>query len=162
MNNKSNPLVWDTLSENGEYCQSTTAHDPAQEFLILKEASILYGCLWLLKATKTLLISNQRKVTCPNSTRTNTWTVREIYIDLSSPKFECKITASNLGRKYQSYKGAVGTTLSHNEAELKMSKEIDHQTSSTDQAGKINLGRKYQWDGGVNVHLTFYICLILA
>ena len=38
-------------------------------------------------------------------------------------------------RKYQSYKGAVGTTLFQNEAELKISKEIDHQISSTDQAG---------------------------
>ena len=40
-------------------------------------------------------------------------------------------------RKYQSYKGAVGTTLCENKAELKISKEIDHQILSTDQAGKI-------------------------
>ncbi len=40
-------------------------------------------------------------------------------------------------RKYQSLKGAVGTILRQNEAELKMSKEIDHQTSSTDQAGEV-------------------------
>ncbi len=39
----------------------------------------------------------------------------------------------------QVLKGAVGTTLCQNEAKLKFSMEIDHHTSSTDQAGKIRL-----------------------
>ena len=39
----------------------------------------------------------------------------------------------------QVLKGAVGTTLRQNEAELKFSMEIDHQISSTNQAGKIRL-----------------------
>ena len=47
------------------------------------------------------------------------------------------VVSKEESEKYQSYKGAVGTILCHNEAELKMSKEIDHQISSTDQAGKI-------------------------
>ena len=42
-------------------------------------------------------------------------------------------------RKYQSLKGAVGAILCQNEEELKISKEIDHQISSTDKAGKIRL-----------------------
>ncbi len=36
-------------------------------------------------------------------------------------------------RNNQSLKGAVGTTLCQNEADLKISMEIDHQISSTDQ-----------------------------
>ncbi len=44
-----------------------------------------------------------------------------------------------LNRNNQSLKGAVGTTLCQNEAELKLSMEMDHHTSSTDQAGKIRL-----------------------
>ena len=39
----------------------------------------------------------------------------------------------------QVLKGAVGTTLCQNEAELKFSMENDHQTSSTDQAVKVSL-----------------------
>ncbi len=71
---------------------------------------------------------------------------------------------NNHPRKYQSYKGAVGATLRQNEAELKISKENDHQTASTDQAGDISDFPCLfcEWDVGVNVHLTFYICLILA
>ena len=42
-----------------------------------------------------------------------------------------------LVRLSQLYKGAVGATLCQNEAELKISKEIDYQISFTDQAGKI-------------------------
>ena len=51
-------------------------------------------------------------------------------------------------RKYQSYKGAVGETLCQNEAELKFSMEIDHQTSSTDQAGKFSLLVPWVRSGG--------------
>ncbi len=39
----------------------------------------------------------------------------------------------------QVLKRAAGATLSQNEAELKISMEIHHQMSSTDQAGKIRL-----------------------
>ena len=42
-------------------------------------------------------------------------------------------------QNYQSLKGAVGATVCQNEAQLKLSMEIDHQNSSTDQAGKIRL-----------------------
>ncbi len=41
-----------------------------------------------------------------------------------------------LQRNYQSLKGAVVVTHCQNEAELKFSMEIDHHTSSTEQAGK--------------------------
>ena len=39
----------------------------------------------------------------------------------------------------QLLKRAAGAMLCHNEAELKISMEIHHQMSSTDQAGKIRL-----------------------
>ncbi len=42
-------------------------------------------------------------------------------------------------RLSQVLKGVVGTTLCQNEAELKFSMEINHQISSTGQAGKIRL-----------------------
>ncbi len=52
-----------------------------------------------------------------------------------------KIVLGQMGvnRNYQSLKRAVGTILCQNEAALKISMEIDHQNSSTDQAGKIRL-----------------------
>ena len=52
----------------------------------------------------------------------------------------------------QVLKGAVGTTLRENEAELKISMEIDHQNSSIDQTGKIRLVS--------SVSLVFPVCSV--
>ncbi len=50
-------------------------------------------------------------------------------------------------RKYQSLRGAVVVTHCRKEAELKFSMEIDHHTSSTEQAGKIRLPLFFcEWD----------------
>ena len=51
------------------------------------------------------------------------------------PKYQCWLWI----RFRQVLKGAVGTTLHQNEAELKISMEIDHQISFTDQTGEIRL-----------------------
>ncbi len=80
--------------------------------------------------------------------------------------------SQKLYRFSQVLKGAVGMTLCQNERGLEFSMEIDHQNSFTDQAGKIRLTELINqshcpcffcgWDVLVNVHLTFYFCLILA
>ena len=43
----------------------------------------------------------------------------------------------------QVLKGAVGTALCQNEAEVKFHMEINHHISSTEQAGKIRLTELY-------------------
>ena len=87
----------------------------------------------------------------------------------------------SIRRFSQVLKGAVGKTLYQNEAELKFSMEIDHQISSTDQAGKVRLTELIINDmslmskfsqsisllvlwlrSGGNFHRKLYFCLILA
>ena len=61
----------------------------------------------------------------------------------------------------QSLKAAVLVTLCQNEADVKFQMDIDSHISFTEQAGKIRKS-DFDWHVGVNIYLTFYICLILA
>ena len=83
-------------------------------------------------------------------------------------------------RNSQSLKGAVVVTLCQNEAEVKISNghwpsQLIYRTSRENQTDWTDSSMMYdefnqsdfpclfsEWDGGVNVYLTFYMCLILA
>ena len=71
-------------------------------------------------------------------------------IKFGSQIFSLWVELDSCAKKWASVASVVGATLCQNEAKVKFHMEIDHHILFC------------EWDLGVNVHLKFYICLILA